>query len=348
MHPREALERVVHLLDRNLAEGNKVRAYRRAIDVVAEVGDQELARLHRRGALTELPGIGTSTGAVIAQALDGRVPDKVTELEETTRVTASEGAEIRAALRGDCHLHSHWSDGGAPIQAMAETARSLGHDYIVMTDHSPRLTVAHGLNAQRLRAQLDEIQVLNERWDDFRILTGIEVDILSDGSLDQDEELLAELDVVVASVHSGLSMDAKDMTRRMVTAVTHPHVDILGHCTGQKVPGHLRPIGKSDFPGRVGSRFDADAVFTACARSDTAVEINCRPERQDPPDALLELALERGCRVAIDTDAHAPGHLEWLPFGCDRAARHGVTPEQIVNTWDAATLLEWAASPARG
>ncbi|HSP04921.1 MAG TPA: PHP domain-containing protein, partial [Acidimicrobiales bacterium] len=191
---------------------------------------------------------------------------------------------------------------------------------------------------------LDVIDELNGRWDDFRILTGIEVDILADGTLDQDEDLLDRLDVVVASVHSKLSMDAKEMTRRMVMAVASPHVDILGHCTGQKVPGHQRQIGKSDFAGRIGSSFDADVVFAACARFDTAVEINCRPERQDPPDHLLELALEWGCKLAIDTDAHAPGQLEWQPFGCDKAARHGVAPEQVVNTWAADQLVEWATA----
>ena len=351
MHPREALERVAYLLDRGLADGNRVRAYHRAAEVVAGLSDDELADLHRRNALTELPGIGRSTAAVIAQALDGRVPDRITELEESTQIRATAGADLRAALRGDCHLHSVWSDGGATIETMAETARSLGHEYVVLTDHSPRLTVAHGLDADRLRAQLDEIADLNRRYQDdgdgFRILTGIEVDILADGSLDQDEDLLAELDVVVASVHSKLSMDPDDMTRRMVTAVASPHVDILGHCTGQKVPGRMRPIGKSDFPGRVGSRFDAEMVFAACARFDTAVEINCRPERMDPPDDLLALAVEWECPIAIDTDAHAPGQLEWQAFGCDRAADAGVPADRVVNTWAADRLLEWADSHAQ-
>jgi putative hydrolase len=346
VHPREALERVVYLLDRSLADGNKVRAYQRAIDIVDELGDDDLRALHERGALTELPGIGRSTGAVIAEALDGRVPKKVAELEGSTVLEATEGADLRRAIKGDCHTHSVWSDGGATVEAMARTAQSLGHEYLVMTDHSPRLTIAHGLDAERLRAQLDEIAALNEHLDGFRILTGIEVDILDDGSLDQDEELLAELDVVVASVHSKLSMDAKDMTRRMVTAVANPHVDILGHCTGQKVPGRMRPIGKSDFPGRVGSTFDAEMIFAACARFDTAVEINCRPERQDPPDELLALALEWDCKIAIDTDAHAPGQLEWQVFGCDRAAQHGIDAGHVVNTWDADTLIEWAAGHA--
>lgn len=352
LHPREALERVIYLLDRSLADGNKVRAYQRAIDIVDEVGDDELAALHDRGALTELAGIGTSTGAVIAQALDGEIPRKIIDLESATAIEPTEGADLRAALKGDCHMHSLWSDGGASIETMAATARSLGHEYIVMTDHSPRLTVAHGLDRERLKSQLAEIAAINERFrdqgDDFRILTGMEVDILVDGTLDLDDDLLDELDIVVASVHSKLSMDAKDMTRRMVMAVASPHVDILGHCTGQKVPGKMRQVGQSDFPGRVGSQFDADMVFAACARFDTAVEINCRPERQDPPDQLLELALEWGCRIAIDTDAHAPGQLEFQAFGCDKAARHGIAEDRIVNTMAAGDLIEWADSHPTG
>lgn len=345
MHPRAALEAVIYYLDRSLADGNKVRAYRRAIDVIDDVGDERLAELHARSALTELPGIGASTGAVIADALDGKIPRKLVELEASTRLPVSGGEDLRAALRGDCHLHSDWSDGGASIATMAHAARALGHEYIVMTDHSPRLTVAHGLDADRLRAQLDEIAALNDTFDDgFRILTGIEVDIFEDGTLDQTEELLAELDVVVASVHSKLKMDAADMTKRMVTAVANPHVDILGHCTGQKVPGRMRPVGQSDFPGRVGSKFDADMVFAACAQFDTAVEINSRPERQDPPDDLLDLALEWGCKIAIDTDAHAPGQLEFQAFGCEKAERHGITPDRIVNTMSADDLIEWAGS----
>jgi putative hydrolase len=344
----EVLDRIVYLLDRRLEEGRRVRAYANARDLVADLDPGELLARHLEGTLTELPGIGPATSTVIAEALAGKVPKKLAELEAANPIDPGEGAGLLEALRGDCHLHSEWSDGGAPIERMAEAARALGHEYVVLTDHSPRLTVAHGLDAERLRRQLDVVDELNARYRrdgvDFRILTGIEVDILLDGTLDQEEELLARLDVVVASVHSKLSMDAREMTRRMVTAIANPHVDILGHCTGQKVPGRMRPIGQSDFAGRVGSSFDAELVFAACARFDTAVEINCRPERMDPPDHLLELALEWGCKLAIDTDAHAPGQLEWQPFGCDKAARQGVTADQVVNTWSAGELVEWAAS----
>jgi putative hydrolase len=336
MHPADALDRIVYLLDRVLAEGQKVKAFARARDVVLATDDDELVRLHRLGKLTDLAGVGPTTGKVIAEALDGGTPGYLAELEETTVLPVGEGAGLRAALRGDCHTHSTWSDGGAPIERMAWTAIALGHEYMVLTDHSPRLTVARGLTAERLRAQLDEVDRLNETLAPFRILTGIEVDILPDGELDQQEELLARLDVVVGSVHSKLRMERADMTRRMVAAVASPHVDILGHCTGRKLVGRGRPP----------SVFDPEIVFAACAQFDTALEINCRPERQDPPDDLVELALDWGLRFAVDTDAHAPGQMEWQVYGCDKAARHGIDPDRIVNTMAADDLVAWAASHA--
>jgi len=334
MHPSAALDRIVYLLDRELAPAPKVKAFVRARELVEEMDPDELRRLHEEGRLKELPGIGDSTGRAIAEALDGKVPAYLTKLEETSAIPIGEGEAIRAALKGDCHTHSEWSDGGAPIEVMAAAARELGHDYLVLTDHSARLTIAHGLSAERLREQLDEVKRLNDELAPFRILTGMEVDILEDGTLDMTDEMLSRLDVVVASVHSKLSMERTEMTRRMVLAMANPHTDILGHCTGRKVVGRGRPQ----------SKFDAELVFAACARFDKAVEINCRPERQDPPEELLQLALDWGCKVSIDTDAHAPGQLEWQPYGCDKAARMGIEPSEIVNTLSADDLLAWAGS----
>jgi putative hydrolase len=292
MTPEVALARIGHLLDRSLAPSTKVRAYRRAAEVVAEIGPEAVEARVAAGTLQELAGIGPSTASVITEAVRGEVPTKLADLEASTLLEpTAEGATYRAALRGDCHMHSTWSDGGASTEAMARAALALGHEYIVLTDHSPRLTVAHGLDRGRLLAQLDEIEALNAELAPFRILTGIEVDILEDGALDQDVDLLERLDVVVASVHSKLRMDSEAMTRRMVLAVSSPHVDILGHCTGRTSRPHkLGPDGQPEV-ARPPSQFDADLVFAACARVDTAVEINCRPERQDPPDDLLELAL---------------------------------------------------------
>ena len=325
---------VVHCLDRGLASPYKVGAFVRALAVVRATDPVEIAERARDGRLTELDGIGEATAGVITEALAGVVPSYLAKADAESRVEITDaGAVYLDALRGDCHLHSVWSDGGAQIDEMAATAIALGHEYMVLTDHSARLTVAHGLDAARLADQLDVVAGLNAdlaaAGTEFRILTGMEVDILDDGSLDLADDMLARLDVVVASVHSKLKMDADQMTRRMVAAVANPHVDILGHCTGRK-------IGK-----RAQSWFDADYVFAACAQYGTAVEINCRPERLDPPRELIDLALEYGCYFSIDSDAHATGQLEWLPHGCDRAAERDVPLEQIVNTWPADDLLAW-------
>jgi putative hydrolase len=315
----------------------RVKAFRNAADAIRALTDDELRELARVGRLRQLGGVGEKTERVIVEALAGERPSYLARLEEITPdPDEGPGAAIRALLRGDCHTHSDWSDGGSPIDVMANAARDLGHEYIVLTDHSPRLTIANGLSAERLRQQLNLIHGLNENLAPFRILTGIEVDILEDGSLDQEPDLLAELDVVVASVHSKLRMDGEQMTRRMVAALANPHMDILGHCTGRIVVGRGRPE----------SSFNAELVFAAAAKFDKAVEINSRPERLDPPRRLLRLAIELGCKVSIDTDAHAPGQLEWLFYGCDRAAECGVSAGSIVNAMDVDRLAAWTASHA--
>jgi putative hydrolase len=334
MDPAVALTQAIYYLDRELAPSSKVRAFVRAIDVVNDLGPDEVAARADAGTLTELDGIGPSTSQVITEALRDVTGGYLAKLEKRSRIPIGEGEDVRSALRGDCHLHSTWSDGGAPARVMAETAKALGHEYIVLTDHSARLTIAHGLDEKRLRSQLDEVRALNDELAPFRILTGMEVDILEDGSLDLSEPMLAELDLVVASVHSKMRLPKEEMTRRMVLAVASPHVDVLGHCTNRKIVG----------TGRAPSQFDADLVFAACAQFGTAVEINCRPERQDPPEELLELALEWDCKITISTDAHAPGQMEWQVYGCDKAVRCGVPIESIVNTWAADDVLAWVGA----
>ena len=331
MGPVEALERIAYLLERGREPTYRVKAFRGAAAAIEELGDDELLRRAKSNRLRELPGVGPKTEQVIRDALAGEVPGYLRKLEEAAgEGDLGRGEAIRAALKGDCHTHSDWSDGGSPIDVMARTARDLGHEYVALTDHSPRLTVAKGLTPERLRRQLDVVAGLNEELAPFRILTGIEVDILEDGSLDQEPDLLARLDVVVASVHSKLRMERDGMTKRMLAAVANPHADILGHCTGRLVVGKGRPE----------SEFDAESVFEAC------VEINSRPERLDPPRRLLRLAVEAGCRIAIDTDAHAPGQLEWQVYGCARAADCEVPLESIVNTRSADELVAWTASHA--
>ncbi|MEQ4305218.1 PHP domain-containing protein [Plantactinospora sp. B6F1] len=349
--PIADLRRIAFLLERANEASFRVKAFRSAAKTLAELPAEELATRAGAGTLTELSGVGDVTARTVTESLRGEEPVYLRRLLATEGLDLDEeAAALRAALRGDCHTHSDWSDGGSPIEEMALAAVELGHEYLVLTDHSPRLTVARGLTAARLRRQLDYVAAVNDALPEgFRILTGIEVDILDDGSLDQDEELLARLDVVVGSVHSNLRDPKARMTRRMLAAVANPHLDILGHCTGRMVAA--RPPGVTG-PGDRGHRartrppsdFDADAVFAACAEYDKAVEINSRPERQDPPKRLIRLAVEAGCRFAINTDAHAPGQLDWQRFGCERAARCGVPAERVVNTWSAEALLDWAGS----
>jgi len=327
MDPAETLRQIAFQLERAGAPSYRVRAFRRAARVVGDLPAGELSRRIRETTLQELPGVGPVIAGIIVQASDGQRPAYLTRLLD--EAPPAEPTAMREALRGDCHSHSDWSDGGSPPDEMAAAARDLGHEWIALTDHSPRLTVARGLSAERLGEQLRLVRGLNEAMAPFRILTGIEVDILQDGGLDQREDLLGQLDVVVASVHSQLRMPAAEMTARMVAAVGNPHVDVLGHCTGRMIAGRGRPE----------SAFDPEEVFAACRDHGVAVEINCRPERQDPPDRLLRIAEEVGCVFAIDTDAHAPGQLDWLDSGCIRAERCGIPPGRVINTRGAVDMV---------
>ncbi|MGY2066421.1 PHP domain-containing protein [Blastococcus sp. SYSU DS0619] len=342
--PAAALRRIAFLLERAREATYRVAAYRSAAAVVDGLDEAELDRRIRTKTLTDLKGIGPKTATAIVQAHEGRVPEYLTTLEETYAAelpAAGDVAAFRAALRGDLHAHSDWSDGGSPIREMAEVAMAIGHEYLALTDHSPRLTVANGLTPERLERQLDVVAELNAELAPFRILTGIEVDINVDGSLDQTDELLGRLDVVVASVHSDLRADRRAMTDRMLAAVADPHTDVLGHCTGRLVIGRKQRNGTQR--PRPESDFDAEAVFSACVEHGTAVEINSRPERLDPPRRLLTLAVELGCEFAIDTDAHAPGQLDWQYNGCERAIECGVPAERVINTRTADELLAWTS-----
>ncbi|MBX0300163.1 PHP domain-containing protein [Cryobacterium sp. 1639] len=337
----DALNEIAFWLERELAPAFKVQAFRRAAGIVQSLPAAELADRARTGRLTSLKGIGGRSAEVIGQAVDGVVPDYLENLRQRgAEPLSSGGHDLLALLHGDLHAHSDWSDGTTSIELMRAAATALGRDYQAITDHSPNLTVASGLDAERLAEQLEVVADLNGAAADAggraRLLTGIEVDILEDGSLDQTPELLARLDIVVASVHSKLRADSLSMTRRMLAGIRAPHTNILGHCTGRLLSGSRGT--------RPPSTFDARKVFAACAEHAVAVEINSRPERQDPPDELIRLALDAGCLFSIDTDAHAPGHLDFLAYGAERAAAAGVPAERIVTTWPVEKLLDWAGA----
>ncbi|WP_234356382.1 PHP domain-containing protein [Blastococcus sp. Marseille-P5729] len=329
----QALRRTAFLLERAMESTYRIEAFRSALKVIIGLDPGELEQRAAAGTLQELEGIGKTTDALISQAVRGELPSYLADLQ--TDAGPLTESPYTGLLRGDLHMHSDWSDGGSPIQEMAMTAIELDHEYAVLTDHSPRLRIANGLSAARLTQQLRMIDAINALVaPDFRLLKGIEVDILDDGKLDQVPGMLAKLDVVVASVHSRLRMDSRPMTRRMVRAVENPRVNVLGHCTGRMVQGSRGT--------RPASSFDAEAVFAACHANDVAVEINSRLERQDPPDELIDMALQMGCLFSIDSDAHAPGQLELKAYGALRAERLGIPPDRIVNTWPLDRLLDWA------
>ncbi|AQP46938.1 PHP domain-containing protein [Tessaracoccus aquimaris] len=328
--PSAALREYAFWLERQLADTYRVRAFREA----AAVADALTETPKNEAEWKALKGFGPKTAAIAAAAAEGRLHESLAKRRAEGAVSLDPaGDDLRALLRGDLHSHTIWSDGGSPLAEMADVAEALGHEYLAITDHSPRLKVARGLSRERLVAQWEEIdQVQQGRG--MRILKGIEVDILAEGALDQADDLLDRLDIVTASVHSDLNADAATMTRRMVGAVSNPHTTVLGHPTGRK----LRPDGS----WRAQSSFDAELVFAACAMFGVAVEINSRPERKDPPLDLLLVAKEAGCLFSIDSDAHAPGQLDFLTYGAARAVEAGIDPERIITTWPLGRLLEHA------
>jgi DNA polymerase (family 10) len=246
---------------------------------------------------------------------------------------AASGAAPRlvewADILGDLHAHTDWSDGAGTLAEMAEAARASGYRYLVISDHTQSLGIANGLTPERLDAQRTEINALNEQWDDFTLLQGCELEIKADGSLDFSDEVLAELDFVVASVHTSLRQDRVQITQRVMNALHNPYVDVIGHPSG-------RILGQ-----REESAVDLDAIIEEAARTGTAMEVNSIPNRLDLDDVHVRRALELGVKIAINSDAHHPGGLRSLPFGLATARRGWATAPDVLNSMTLDEIRAW-------
>ncbi|MCR4439362.1 MAG: DNA polymerase/3'-5' exonuclease PolX [bacterium] len=236
-------------------------------------------------------------------------------------------------LRGDLHVHSNWTDGADPIADMAAAAQAKGYAYLAVCDHSPTVGITNGLTPERLLAQMAEIDSLNQRLaaagNPFRLLKGIEVDIKPDGTLDLPDDLLARLDIVVAAVHTRFNLSAEEMTERIVRAIENPVVDVIAHPTG-------RLIGR-----REAYQVDVDALIEACRACNKALELNAYPERLDLSDLHCRKAKEKGVKVAISTDAHRVGNLEWMAYGVATARRGWLEPQYVLNCLSLDELMAW-------
>jgi DNA polymerase (family X) len=272
------------------------------------------AALYRLLRLPYIPPELREGSGEIEAAADGRLPMLIS----------------RADLKGDLHAHSRWSDGTATIAEMAEAARALGHRYLAITDHTQSLAIANGLSPERVRRQAAEIAALNRGFgSSFRVLHGTEVDILKDGTLDLPDDLLAELDVVVASVHSHFRMSEEEMTERMARAIINPHVDVIGHPTGRLL------TRRDPYP------VDMERLLRLAAATGTAMEINCSPDRLDLTDAHVRLAKELGVRIAVNTDAHSVPELDLLEFGIGQARRGWLEAADVLNALGPDDLSRW-------
>ena len=322
----QALSEIGYLLRQQEKERFRAKAFSQAAWAIA-LARPDLDSLHRAGALTSLEGVGEGIARVLTDLMEHGESRYLNRLREQMQQPAMEDESDLdfAEYQGDIHSHTTWSDGRATMLEMAQGAQALGYSYLGITDHSPRITVVHGLDAERLVAQSREMAEVQRQVDGLTLLQGIEVDILEDGALDLPDAVLEILDIVIASPHVKLRQDPAAMTERMLRAVSHPHVDAIGHPTGRR-PG-----------AREGATYDFDAVFKEAAGRGVALEIDCDPARLDLSPEMARRACELGCNFVVDADAHAPAEFAYVPMALWMARRAGIPKERILNfkpAWD--------------
>src|ERR1700694_4431606 len=316
----QVLSEIGYLLRQDPEERFRAKAFSAAAWSLA-VQRPDLEALHGTNGMTSLEGVGSGIAKVLTELMETGHSRYLDRLREQMKQPArdDESALDFALYQGDVHSHSNWSDGRATMLEMARGAEAMGYRYLGMTDHSPRIKVVNGLNADRLLAQSREMAEVQAQVPGVSLLQGIEVDILEDGALDLPDMVLELLDVVVASPHVKLRQEPAAMTERMLRAVSHPHVDVIGHPTGRR-PG-----------SRDGATYDYELVFKEAARNGVALEIDCDPARMDLSPEMARLALEVGCNFALDADAHAPAEFAYVPMGMWMARRAGIPEEKILN-----------------
>jgi putative hydrolase len=316
----QALSEIGYLLRQDPKEVFRAKAFSMASWSIA-LERPDLAALHKAGSLTTIEGVGAGIAKVLSELIETGSSRYLERLREEMKQPPGDGESAIdfAHYKGDVHSHTKWSDGRATMLQMAEGARALGYSYLGVTDHSPRIKVVNGLDAERLVAQSREMADVQSQVDGLTLLQGIEVDILEDGSLDLPDAVLEILDIVIASPHIKLRQEAAAMTERMLRAVSHPHVDVIGHPTGRR-PG-----------SREGANYDFEAVFKEAARNGVALELDCDPARMDLSPELARLALECGCNFALDADAHAPEEFAYVPMAMWMARRAGIPEDRILN-----------------
>jgi len=316
----QVLSEIGYLLRQDPDEKFRAKAFSGAAWSLA-VERPDLESLHRTNELTSLEGVGAGIGKVLAEVIETGHSRYLDRLREQMKQPAREDETVLdfSRYRGDIHSHSKWSDGKATMLEMARGAEAMGYSYLGVTDHSPRIKVVNGLDANRLLEQSREMAEVQAQVAGVALLQGIEVDILEDGSLDLPDMVLELLDVVIASPHVKLRQEPAAMTERMLRAVSHPHVDVIGHPTGRR-PG-----------SREGATYDFEAVFKEAARNHVALEIDCDPARMDLSPEMARLALDLGCSFSLDAHAHAPAEFAYVAMGMWMARRAGIPQDRILN-----------------